>query len=149
MVVFLVIAGAVFEFVGIWLALREVRQRRRDVQRYEGRPATGYASGARVFLNAEATATANIGGPPTLEQRVASLEQALDRIAVTARGTAEGVVRGETKGLRLYLTQDIEGVRQFMLKVTRPTYSAWTAIASLVLGLTLQTVANVIQLIAD
>jgi hypothetical protein len=50
-----------------------------------------------------------------------------------------------TTDLRIYLTRDIEGVRDFMLKATRPSWTAWTAVILLVAGLVLQTAANVAQ----
>lgn len=154
MVLFLILAGAGLELAGVGLALREVYNRRKQVRAHEARATPAYGVGFAELSGSGSLTTGAPPAKPTLEQRVEALESAVPDLRAEqeaaerrARESAERVARTMTAALENHLSQTIEGVRTLLLDVTRPTAAVWSSVVLLVVGLGLQTAANVLQVV--
>ncbi len=154
-VLFLILLGGLLELAGIGLALREIGNRRREVEAHERRPISAYAVVSLGGSGSLTVGSAQPAEPPLLEQRMEALERALldlraDQSAAQQRAeqNAKQVAENLTNALQDHLAANIDGVRTLLLNVTRPTASAWWSIRLLVAGLALQTLANVVQVMS-
>jgi hypothetical protein len=148
----LIAAGFLLELAGIGLALREIRERRRAVKAYRARPARGYAAGTLSFSSSASGSGGSSGAePPSLETRVAALEQAIPALRAEQEASArrsmkhsEAVAKSQTDALGRYLGDTIADIRALLLVATAPTPGSWWSVGLLIAGLVAQTWANVV-----
>lgn len=157
MLLALVIVGFLMEAAGIALAVQEVNDRRKRVRAYQTRKQVVFGSGAAETSVVAFGMGAVVGGdPPTLEQRIEALEagttamraeikEAARQAEKKAKDAADALVRD----VRHAIEQDVNGVREFLLDVTKPTRALWASLALLFSGLLLQSVANVLSVQAQ
>ncbi len=147
----LIFAGLLAELVGIGLAVWEVRKRRNDVDEYRERPHRVTASRTTTWSVESGSEGGAPGEPPTVEQRLASVEAGLravqDEVQEAERRAVEQAkahVAQVSLDVQATAKRDVDEVRDLLLRVTEPTWQVWTSLGLLVLGVFLQSLASVL-----
>jgi hypothetical protein len=99
------------------------------------------------------TGTVTGGEPPSLEQRVAALEEgvwpAIEEVQRQALDSANARTDSAVEAVRSTAQRDTDELRGLLLRVTEPNWKVWTSLVLIVGGLTLQTVASALGVMAQ
>ena len=151
--------GAVLELAGILLAFDEVRRRARQLTEFRSsmRNVTVYAEPAIAHAEAYAAAVVISGQePPTLDQRVDELDRRLSedvpRQVRKARDTAveraNAALRPVIDNVRREASDDIEKVRDLLVRSLAGNNRAYASLGLIVIGLFAQTTGTILSSLA-
>lgn len=155
----LVVEGVAAELLALFWAFREVGERRADLRADRKRLRSVTVSVDTAWMTSDVLqATLESSPPPTLEQRVASLEaeaegealqEALSQAQMQARLDAQRQASQMGTSLRTDLGQNVDEVRDLLHQVTEPNARTWRSLRLLVGGLVLQAVAVVLGIVTQ